>query len=198
MLYCCSNKQENVMATVAADLLLTVADYLSMPEGGPQYELIEGDLIMAPAPNSEHQDISGEISYALRSYARQHGGRVFYAPLDVFLDEHNVLQPDILWISPERLPRISKRGLEGAPDLVVEILSESTKTRDKNVKLKLYRRFGVREYWLVDPKTQSIEIHCFQHDNRVRTLAGDEAVVSPVLPGFEMSVTELIRVPSVE
>ncbi|MFT5130712.1 MAG: Uma2 family endonuclease [Rhodothermales bacterium] len=198
MLYCCSNKQENVMATVAADLLLTVADYLSMPEGGPRYELIEGDLIMAPAPNSEHQTISTELVFFLRTYVRQHGGRVFHAPFDVYLDDHNVLQPDVIWISSDRVSRISMRGLEGAPDLVVEILSESTKIRDKNVKLKLYRRFGVREYWLVDPTTHTIEIHCFQHDNRVRTLAGDEAIVSPVLPGFEMSVTELIRVPSAE
>jgi Uma2 family endonuclease len=194
VLYCLETTPPGVgMATLAPELLFTVDDYLSMPEGGPRYELIEGDLIMAPAPNSEHQDIARDISFAFITYARTHGGKVYFSPLDVYLDDHNVVQPDILWISPARVSRVSKRGLEGAPDLVVEILSKSTKTRDKNVKLKLYRRFGVREYWLVDPKTSTIEIHCFQHDNDVRTLAVDDLVVSPVLPGFEMPVKQLIR-----
>src|SRR5438067_12573258 len=111
--------------------LCTVEDYLSLPEGGPRYELIEGELLMAPAPNRYHQDISRNLTLILGEYLRKKRiGKIYNAPFDVFLGEINVVQPDIIFVSKKHARILTDAGAEGAPEFVVEILSPSTLRRD--------------------------------------------------------------------
>ena len=129
----------------------TYTDYLLLPEGDRR-ELIEGDFYMVPSPSFRHQSISRDISTPLWDYVRTNGlGVVVWAPMDVVLTQESVVQPDILFISNERREIITDNNISGAPDLVVEILSPSTADRDRELKLRLYARHGVREYWIVDP-----------------------------------------------
>src|SRR5215212_8445354 len=130
---------------------LTVEDYRLLPDGGPRYQLIEGDLYMAPAPNRFHQDISANIFELVRAYVVRHrNGKVYYAPFDVYLDEINVHQPDILFVcNKNRI--LTDAGAEGAPDFVVEILSPKTAHLDTKSKRQVYARSGVKEFWIVDP-----------------------------------------------
>ena len=139
---------------------LTYEDYRNAPESERErYELHEGELVMVPSPNEYHQRILRELGFVLHRFVKQHGvGAVYYAPLDVILSEDTVLQPDILFIDKDRAEIISEEGIHGAPDLVIEILSEQTAKRDRTYKKALYARYGVKEYWLVDPATKTVEV----------------------------------------
>ncbi|NOZ69259.1 MAG: Uma2 family endonuclease [Deferribacteres bacterium] len=137
----------------------TYEDYLKTPED-ERYELIEGELLMTPSPVPRHQRISRKIEFVLEKFVTENDiGEVFYAPCDVYLDDENVVQPDILFISKERLNIIGEKNIQGAPDLVIEIISESTAYRDFVQKKRLYARSGVKEYWIVIPEEESIEIY---------------------------------------
>jgi Uma2 family endonuclease len=149
-------------------LRLTYDDYALMPEG-IRYELIEGDLLMTPSPNTLHQRVIRELFDIIESYVQEKGlGEVFFAPYDVILSNNNVVQPDILFISKVRIKIVSDRGLEGAPDLVVEILSPATRDRDLKSKRALYAKYAVREYWIVDPGDKTIEV-CVHKDGELAT-----------------------------
>lgn len=137
----------------------TYDDYKLLPDD-ERYEVIEGELLVTPAPNFRHQRILSHLHFRLYAYVEADGlGMVVPAPTDVILDAVNVVQPDLLFVAKERLAIIdTKGGVHGAPDLVVEILSPSTAGRDQVAKRKLYGAFGVREFWIVDPDAQSIEV----------------------------------------
>lgn len=129
----------------------TFKDYLNLPEGSP-YQLIEGELVMSPSPNSYHQTISKNMEFSLISYVKANKlGVIFDAPIDVYLEEKNVYQPDIIFISDENKSIIRKKGIVGAPDLVIEILSVSTMGYDEIVKKNIYLESGVKEYITVNP-----------------------------------------------
>ena len=139
-------------------LRFTYRDYLLLPEGDRR-ELIEGDFYVVPAPTFRHQIISRNLGMLLWEFVRGKGlGQVVWAPTDVVLSPESVVQPDILFISNERRGIITEDNVSGAPDLVVEILSPSTAERDRELKLTLYARYGVREYWIVDPEDSSVEV----------------------------------------
>ena len=115
---------------------------------------------MTPSPIPQHQRISRKIEFMLEKFVTENDlGEVFDAPCDVYLDDENVVQPDILFISKERLNIIGEKNIQGAPDLVIEIISEITAYRDLVQKKKLYARFGVKEYWIVIPEEGSVEIY---------------------------------------
>jgi len=136
----------------------TYEDYKTLPDD-KRYELLEGELVMVPSPKTHHQRISGNLEFLLRTFVQEHDlGEIFHAPLDVVLAEETVVQPDIIFISKERARIITEDNIRGAPDLVIEILSETTAERDRVAKRLLYAKYGVREYWLVDPTTGSIEV----------------------------------------
>ena len=127
-------------------------------ETGSRYQIIEGDLAITPAPNTRHQRISRNLEFLLHQHVLARGlGEVFDASFDVILTETDVVQPDILFIRTVNRNRITKEGLRGAPDWVVEILSPATETMDRAVKRKLYARHGVEELWLVDPHHKQID-----------------------------------------
>ena len=178
-----------------AAIKFTYEDYKNLPESETKrYELIEGELIIVPSPTFEHQDISANLVFALAKFVREHKlGKVLHAPLDVVLDDENVVQPDIIFISKARLQIIHQEAIKGAPDLVIEILSSSTRERDRTVKKKLYARAGVTEYWLVDPQSKTIEILKLGEAGfeRVALYSQDEALTSPVLPGLQIDLREI-------
>jgi Uma2 family endonuclease len=136
---------------------LTYEDYVLFPEDGNVHELIDGDHYMSPAPGTYHQTISRKIQYQLFEQIERTGsGVVFDAPTDVQLSDVDVVQPDLFVIGRARIQRVSPSRVVGAPDLVVEIISEHTGSRDQSLKLSLYERSGVVEYWIVDPESRSI------------------------------------------
>ncbi|MBC7105760.1 MAG: Uma2 family endonuclease [Firmicutes bacterium] len=171
----------------------TYADYALLPEGAP-YQLIGGELILTPAPTTFHQIVSMRLENMLVNFVTERGlGLVLDAPVDVYLEEKETYQPDIIFISRDRLDIVEKARVNGAPDLVVEILSPSTAYYDMKKKARVYARHGVREYWLVDPEERSIEVYRghegrFLADQRVE---GDGTVRSLVLEGLEVDAARL-------
>jgi Uma2 family endonuclease len=126
-----------------------------LPEG-TLAELVNGQLYMSPAPNTNHQRASGKIGFELRSFIEQHSlGETFHAPYDVYLDdEENAVQPDIVFVSTQNSSIIKPHGIVGVPDLVIEFLSTGNNKHDLITKKELYERFGVKEYWIIDPSTK--------------------------------------------
>ena len=171
----------------------TYADYAELPEGAP-YELIAGDLVMAPSPTFRHQQVSLRLSAAIFRYVEQRGGgEVVAAPMDVSLSEETTVQPDLIYVVSERREIISEQRIHGAPDLIVEILLSSTAHRDIGIKKRLYEQHGVREYWTVDPESQAVEIHVntesgFHQQARVVETG---SVASTVIDGFRVDVAKL-------
>ena len=172
---------------------MTYQDLLELPDNDKQYELIEGELILNPAPVPRHQWIVLNIASELRAYFRREGGgRVFSAPIDVVLSEDVLLQPDVIVIRTERISIIDEKNIQGAPNLVVEVLSVGTRRRDEILKRKLYERAGVDEYWIVDPVIDVVKIYrrsgaSFVRAAEISTESGGE-ITSPLLPGFALDV----------
>lgn len=138
----------------------TYADYQAMPSDGNRYEVVDGELEVSPSPTTAHQWASKRVCLLLEEWAEEHAeGLVFYAPLTVYLSDDNVVEPDLMWISKPRIREIvTRKIIRGAPDLIVEVASPSTRRWDRVKKLRVYARFGVREYWLVDPEDETVEI----------------------------------------
>ena len=140
----------------------TYEEYLKLPdEPGYRFEVLEGELVKEPSPNVIHQLVSGRLQRILYDFFKEIDpeGNIFYAPLDVALDEINVVQPDLFYLSGEQKGIISETHIKGAPHLIVEILSPNNKGRDRIRKLQIYQKAGVRHYWIIDPDEQSLE--CF-------------------------------------
>ncbi len=148
------------MGKGSVDIKLTYEDYRNAPESERErYELVKGEIVMVPSPNEYHQRIVTNLGIILHQYITQHSlGSLYLAPLDVILSKDTVLQPDILFVGKERSDVIVEEGIRGAPDLVIEVLSPVTAKRDRTYKKALYARYGVKEYWLVDPATKAIEV----------------------------------------
>src|SRR5512132_1473002 len=140
--------------------LLTYSDYAALPDDGRRYELHWGEISVTPAPGTRHQGAIVNLISLLNEHVRSRGlGKVFVAPTDCILSNVTVVQPDVLYIAADRLAIISDRGIEGAPTLVVEVLSPSTARLDRDRKMKLYAEHGVPYYWIVDPETRSVEAY---------------------------------------
>ncbi|HKX27920.1 MAG TPA: Uma2 family endonuclease [Blastocatellia bacterium] len=180
----------------------TSADLLLMPDDGKRYEVIEGELYVAKQPNWHHQYACTRLLWALEEWNnRTRLGVANLAPGLIFAEDDDVA-PDVVWISNELLPKIlgADGKLHAAPELVVEVLSPgwNNQHRDRQAKLKLYSRRGVLEYWLVDWEKPSVEIYRRENEQLVQTstLLRNDALTSPLLPGFACSVSDLIhRIP---
>lgn len=181
-----------------ATIKFTYEDYKSLPESETKrYELLGGELVMVPSPTEHHQRISRNLLLILWQFVRERDlGQVYAAPLDVVLgvgEEREVVQPDILFISKERAKIIAEEEIQGAPDLVVEVLSPATAQRDRAYKRTLYARHGVKEYWLVDLETKTIEV--LKLGKRGYERAGlyrqGETLTSPLLASFRVLIDEV-------
>jgi Uma2 family endonuclease len=144
----------------AQSLVLTYRDYAALPPDGRRHEIHDGALSVTPAPSPRHQEIVLRLAVALHAHvSEQRRGRVILAPVDVILNDTTVVQPDLVYLDEPRLAAISARGVEGAPTLVIEVLSPSSALIDRRVKPQLYARHGVPFYWLVDPEAQALEVY---------------------------------------
>ena len=177
----------------------TYEDYLTLPEGGPlRYEIIGGELKATPSPNTRHQEISGRLFYMIYGFLLKNPlGKVFDAPYDVVLSHHPffVVEPDLVYVSKERLPIVGLKNIEGIPDLIVEILSEWTEKRDRREKFSLYERSGVPEYWIVDPETEAIQVFRLSGEKyrALQDLRKADTLSSPLLPGLAIPLSEVFR-----
>jgi Uma2 family endonuclease len=189
-------RREDMQTARAEPTRLTYDDYVSFPDDGRRHELLDGEHIVTPTPVSGHQRVSIRLATALHIFVQQHRlGEVLAAPFDVILSDHNVVEPDLLFVSNERRA-IVQDWVRGAPDLVVEILSPSTRRLDEVTKRHLYDRFGVREYWIVDLDIDTVKVYRRAEDGRFLRVAelaaeADDALDTPLLPGFSLRLREL-------
>jgi len=169
----------------------TYDDYAALHDDGNRYEIVNGVLIMTPAPSPEHQDIVGEIFSALRTHIKLAGlGRVFTGPLDVDLGPKNVYQPDLVVVLNTHLDRVAEKKIIGAPDLVVEVASPSTAAYDRLTKYEKYAHAGIREYWMVKPKSRSVEVLVLE-GREYRSLGifrGEQTLPSRIVPDLPVGV----------
>ena len=173
----------------------TYEEYARLPEDGYRYEVIEGDLLMSPAPATTHQRISRRLLVLLDAFAARTGaGEALAAPCDVVLARGTVVQPDLLFVATERRSIIGPLNVTAAPDLVVEIISPGDPEHDRVRKHELYARHGVREYWIVDPAARTIDVFALQGaDYVLATHAGPGDVAQSVLlVGFSAAVDEVV------
>jgi Uma2 family endonuclease len=147
------------VSNVARRLPFTYQDLVWMPDDGKRRELIDGDVFVTPSPNTVHQTVSRLLQFELMMALERTGlALVFDAPIDVMFDEANVVQPDLIVVHKAHEHIVTMRAIEGAPDIIVEILSPGTAERDRHYKRKLYEHFQVPEYWIVDPEHGQMEI----------------------------------------
>ncbi len=173
---------------------LTAADLQTLPDDGNRYEIIGGQLIVSPSPSYRHQRASFKLGSALDTFLTDTGvGQAVAAPMDVYLSPNDVVQPDLLVVLEGRAEIIQNRGIMGAPDVVIEIVSPSSIETDFLRKSKLYELYGVREYWIVNPESQMVSVQTL-HDDRFEITgeySHDDLLTSSVLEGFELAVSVL-------
>ena len=171
----------------------TYADYAALEESAP-YQLIDGELVMSPAPTVYHQMVVWELGTTLRLFVKQHDlGLVIGAPVDVYFSETETYQPDLVFISKERLSIITEQKVMGAPDLVVEVLSPATGYYDLTKKQRVYQTSGVKEYWIVDPTEKTVKVLTNVGDafEDTEPIAEQTAAKSRLLDGFEVELATL-------
>jgi Uma2 family endonuclease len=174
---------------------LTYDDYVLFPDDGMRHELIDGEHFVTPAPNTRHQRISRRLTVALVEWLEDHPvGEVFYAPFDVVFSKFDVVEPDLVYLSHERARELLTDQHALGADLVIEIASPGTRRRDETLKLKLYERAGVREYWFVDPDRDVLRVYRrtpYQFATPECFSGTDTVVTSPLFPGFELRLGKL-------
>jgi Uma2 family endonuclease len=173
---------------------LTYEDYAALPNDGRRYQLLEGEIDVTPAPSTTHQRVSRNLELVLSEHVRRLKlGALYDAPVDMILDEETVTQPDILFVSRERLSIVHERGIEGPADLVVEILSPKTRRVDRTTKMRIYAHAGVRHYWLVDPEARTLETFALSDLAYVLlAAANNEEILKPDLfPGLEIRLGDI-------
>lgn len=161
----------------------TYEDLLDLPDDGRRYEIIDGMLYEIPGATSAHAFTIVNIILLLHPLLASIGGRIVTAPLDVFFAGANPVQPDILVLLPGGRAQVVPRGIEGPPDILIEVLSPANRNHDVLTKRALYGRAGVREYWIVDPETRTVEILTLDRDalHLAHALTANDAVISPLL-----------------
>jgi Uma2 family endonuclease len=176
----------------------TYADFLLFPDDGKRHEIIDGIHYATPSPNTRHQELVGRLHLAIALHLRTHrsAGRVFLAPFDVVFSNWDVVEPDLLFIAGDQLNILTDKNVQGSPALVIEILSPTTRKRDEQIKLRLFERAGVREYWLVDAERDGVKMFRRGSDGRfpevlALSAEGDAALTTPLLPGFSLPLSEL-------
>lgn len=178
----------------AGRIQLTYDDYVSLPADGRRYEILDGELAVTPAPTTKHQMVSRNLEWVLHGHAREMGsGTVLDAPIDVILSPVTVVQPDLLFVRSGREAIVKERGIEGAPDLIVEILSPSSMRQDRVVKAALYARSGVAHYWIVDPEARTVELYEIEAEayRLIRKATAQDILRPPLFPGLEIDLGEI-------
>jgi Uma2 family endonuclease len=175
-------------------LVLTYEDLLQMPDDGHRRELLGGNLYVTPAPSPLHQRVADRVTAMLLAYEAAHGGVAASAPLDVVLSAIDTVQPDVVYVAPDRTTIVGPRAIQGTPTLVIEVLSPSTADVDRAEKLVLYARHGVPEYWIVDPIDRVVTVHPSPRGNAymaVQAYAAGDRLRSATLAALEVAVDSL-------
>ena len=173
-------------------------DLENMPDDGRRYEIYGGELVVVPSPLVRHQVLVGAIFRILDAYARSRGGTALVAPLDIVFDELDVVQPDVLFFRAERAHLLQPDAVtRHAPDIVVEVLSPSTAATDRGRKMRTFARYGVPEYWIVDPIARRIEVHSLEDGvyRETQVAAKHETVRSVLLPDLTFDAARVFELP---
>lgn len=176
--------------------LLTYEDLQYTPADGKRYELVEGELFVSAAPILLHQRIVGNLFAVLWQYIREHRlGQLFIAPCDIVFAPSTVLEPDVFFVSSPRLHIVGEKHLTGPPDLVVEVLSESSARLDRHIKFKQYALYGVPEYWLIDPYGRTLQMFRLRGDEKeyepAELLGFSDTLTSRLFPDFSLPLASL-------
>ncbi len=175
---------------------LTYEELVLFPDDGRRHELIDGEHFMTPAPSTRHQRTLRELNRLLDAFVRERAlGEVFFAPYDVILSTHDVVEPDLLFVSCERAGIVTPDNARGAPDLVVEVVSASSRRQDEVLKRGLYERAGVPEYWLVDPDAETVKVFRSEGGRYGRalllSLRDEDVLTTPRLPGLAIPLRSI-------
>jgi Uma2 family endonuclease len=176
-------------------------DFLLFPDhDGLRHEIIDGEHYVTAAPTVRHQDLLGRLHLSLGAFVedRPERGRVFLSPCDVVFSFHDIVEPDLIFVGPDQFEILTDKNIQGTPALVIEILSPSTRRRDRGIKRQLYDRSGVREYWLVDPETHAVTIHRRAVDGSFPQAARLTAerldiLATPLLRDWSLELARLFR-----
>jgi Uma2 family endonuclease len=179
---------------------MTYEDLLALPDDGMRHELIDGEHFVTPAPSWPHQIVVGNLYRLIAHHVHAHRlGVIFVAPLDVVFTRHDVVEPDLLFFTPEGFKaHVGDRNAEGPPDLAVEVLSPSTRRRDEMIKRRLYERMGVGEYWIVDPEIDAVKVFRLKAGKYERTelrLEDGEILSSSLFPGLQLLLEAVFEMP---
>ena len=181
------------MTDATSKVRTTVAEYLALPETNRLIELLDGEIIVHPPPSDPHQKVSLALTRFLLESAPE--GTIRVAPIGLYVDDHNYVEPDLFWVSAEntRCVLIDNQYWHGGPDLVIEILSSSTAYHDNEIKYALYQQIGVREYWIVDPDVQTIAVYRQADDQFVSqgTFQTGQSFESDALSGVLVEIDPL-------
>lgn len=173
--------------------IYTLENIYALPEG-QRAELIDGQMYMMAPPNTRHQSLVSELTVTIGSYIRSHSGncKVFPAPFAVFLnkDDLNYVEPDIAVICDKE--KITEKGCNGAPDWIIEVVSPSTSRMDYGIKLFKYRSAGVREYWIVNPKTRTVNLFDFEHESMSNQYSFEDTIPVCIYDDLEINIAELL------
>jgi Uma2 family endonuclease len=187
------------MQADAPTLKLTYEDYLYFPDDGKRHELIDGEHYVTATPSLKHQTSAGNLALDLHGFVRPRKlGQVWIAPVDVLLSDYDVVQPDLVFLSKNRMDLAADgTNVKGAPDLVVEVFSSGTRRTDAVTKRHLYEKYGVSEYWMVDPELETVEVYRlaagrFRREAELSAEAGD-VLTSPLFPGLEIVLAEIFE-----
>jgi Uma2 family endonuclease len=177
---------------------LTYEDYLRIPDDGKRHEILDGEHFVTAAPFIRHQRIVRRLASRLDRFLSEHPlGEYFFAPTDVVLSRHDVVQPDLIFISNERASIVEEKNVQGAPDLVIEVLSKGSRRLDEVLKRQAYERFGAREYWIFDPIRKTTKVlertaEGLRRKAQLSAAAGD-VLTPPLLPGLEIPLAEIFE-----
>jgi len=177
---------------------LTYEDYVLIPDDGKRHEIVDGEHYVTAAPFIRHQRLVMRLSLRLGVFIQDHGlGEILGAPTDVVLSRHDIVQPDLLFISNDRASIVEEKNIQGAPDLVIEILSERNRRLDEVIKRQAYERFGAREYWIFDPRRKNVQVWDRTAEGlRRRALlfaAAGDVLTTPMLPGLEIPLAKIFE-----
>jgi Uma2 family endonuclease len=179
---------------------LTYRDFLQLPDDGRRHEIVNGVHWAVPSPNASHQLAVGNLHFCLRQHLeRQPGGLVMMSPFDVVLSMFDVVVPDLIYLSPERARSLTSRNLRGAPDLAVVVVSPATRRRDEGLKLRVYERFDVAEYWVLDARARTARIYRRRGSRfaLAATLAPPNgAIETPLIPGLRVPLSDVFASPA--
>jgi Uma2 family endonuclease len=176
---------------------LTYEDFLHFPDDGKRHEIVDGEHFVTPSPSVRHQRVLRRLYDVVGRFVEERGlGEVFFAPLDVVLSDHDVVEPDLLFVSAAQQAILTAANVRGAPELVVEVLSPASRRLDEVLKQRAYERTGIVEYWVVDPEAETVKVFRREGESFARPLllsaAREDTLTSPLLPGLEIRLAALL------